>query len=642
MDPWTPFLEAILDGMVSAAAACGVALSREAIAPQLILDEGVEGEVAFPCHRSAQAAKRPPNELASALAVAFPASPLLRSVSAKGAYVNFRVDPDSLARATLDLVLSRGNRYGHAEPAGPPVVVEHTSANPTGPFHIGRVRNGIIGDTLARILRASGTPVTTQYYVDDMGRQAAMVTWIWSKPRESWPEPIRKAVDGEEESNEKPDRHWGRPYPAVSAYLKEHEDARDEVGRLVQQIESGEVPAEHRKLAEAILKGMLESLSRLNISFDEFVWESELVRDGSVNRVFERLRTCPHAIEEPNGAWAIDASSHGLPKESTHLVFQRGDGTSLYIARDVAYHLAKFARFARVIDVLGQDHQLHARCLNALLEEIGETRRPEFVIYQDITVPEGGRMSTRGGSAVWLDQLLAEAVDRARAEVLVRREDLADSDVERIAEAVATGAVRYHIVRAAPDKPVVFRWEDALSFEGRSGPFLQDLVRPRLRPAPQGRGAFAPVSVRHPPIDPSRRGGAPPDPLPLPAHRRLRRPDRPRPCRRRVRARARRPVQSLLPRGPGPALGRGAREPDRPGRGDAADARQRARPSGHSPSRRDVIRGGRSPQRRGASLDSWEGGRVRGKSGLDTLFRGAPFPPSRVDVWESMRTSRSS
>jgi arginyl-tRNA synthetase len=472
-DPWTPFLNEILEGMVVATVGVGLALSREAIFSQLSLDEGPEGEVAFPCHRLAQVAKRPPEELARAVSAAFPLSPRLRSVSSKGSYVNFRVDPESLTRATLELVLTRGNRYGHGEPAGPPAVVEHTSANPTGPFHIGRVRNGIIGDTFARILRASGTPVTTQYYVDDMGRQAAMITWIWSKPRESWPEPIRKAVDGEEIPGEKPDRHRGRPYPAVSAYLKEHEDAREEVAQLVRQIESGSPPPDHRALAQSILEGMLLSLARLRIGFDQFVWESDFVRDGSVDRVIERLKACPHAVQEPNGAWAIDAGSYGLPKESTHLVFQRGNGTSLYVTRDIAYHLAKFARFARVIDVLGQDHQLHARSLNALFAEIGEPRRPEFVIYQDITVPEGGRMSTRGGSAVWLDHLLAEAVDRARAEVLARREDLADSDVERIAEAVATGAIRYHVVRAAPDKPVVFRWEDALSFEGRSGPFIQ-------------------------------------------------------------------------------------------------------------------------------------------------------------------------
>jgi len=473
VDPWVSFLDVIRDGLVAGSAAAGFALSDEAIASQLSLEEGPEGEVAFPCHRAAQATKRPPNELASALASAVPPSPLLRSVSAKGAYVNFRVDGIALARATLDLILGRGNRYGHAEPAGPPVVVEHTSANPTGPFHIGRVRNGIIGDTFARILRAAGAPVTTQYYVDDMGRQAAMITWIWSKPRETWPDSVRKAVDGQEEPGEKPDVHRGRPYPAVSAYLKENEDARDEVAALVQRIESGSAPPEHRALAQSILEGMLRSLSRLGISFDAFVWESDFVRDGSVERVLERLRACPHAVQEENGAWAIDASSYGLPKESTRLVFQRGNGTSLYISRDVAYHLSKFARFARVIDVLGQDHQLHARCLNALLAELGEPEHPTFVIYQDITVPEGGRMSTRGGSAVWLDHLLAEAVERARAEVIARREDLADADIERIAEAVATGAVRYHIVRSAPDKPVVFRWEDALSFEGRSGPFVQ-------------------------------------------------------------------------------------------------------------------------------------------------------------------------
>jgi len=473
VDPWTPFVDTVVGGLAAAAERLGVSLSRDFIAGSLSLEEGPEGEVAFPCHRAAQSAKRPPPELATALAASFPASPLLQQVTAKGAYVNFRADPVSLNRATLDLVLARGNRYGHAEPAGPPVVVEHTSANPTGPFHIGRVRNGIIGDTFARILRASGAPVTTQYYVDDMGRQAAMISWIWSKPREEWPETVRRAVEGEESSGEKPDRHWGRPYPAVSAYLKENEAAREEVALLVQQLESGTPPVEHRKRAQLILDGMLQSLARLRITFDEFVWESDFVRDGSVDRVIARLRASPTAIEEENGAWAIDASAHGLPKESTHLVFQRANGTSLYVTRDIAYHLAKFVRFARVIDVLGQDHQLHARSLDALLAEIGETRRPAYVIYQDITVPEGGRMSTRGGSAVWLDHLLAEAVDRARAEVLERREDLAESDIERIAEAVATGAVRYHIVRAAPDKPVVFRWEDALSFEGRSGPFLQ-------------------------------------------------------------------------------------------------------------------------------------------------------------------------
>ena len=472
-DPTQSFLDSVVSGLVSTLASLGAPLPRETVVAQLDVAGGPEGEFAFPAHRAAALAKRRPVEFAASVAQAFPASGSIHSVVAKGAYVNFTLNPRELTATTLGLVLSRGESYGRSEARNAPACVEHTSANATGPFHIGRVRNAIIGDTLARILSAAGTPVTTQYYVDDMGRQAAMITWIWSKPRDSWPEPIRAAVEGHEAAGEKPDAHHGRPYPAASAYLKEHPDAQAEVAVLVRQVESGTPPARHHELTQAILDGMLESLARLGITFDEFVWESDFLRDGSVERVLERLHHAPHAVREENGAWAIDTSSYGLPKESTKVVFQRGDGTSLYVTRDVAYHLSKLGRFDCVIDVLGQDHQLHVRTLEALLTEVGESRRPSFLIYQDITVPEGGRMSTRGGSAVWLDHLLAEALERARREVLARREDLPESDTEKIAEAVATGAVRYHIVRVSPEKPVVFRWEDALSFEGRSGPFAQ-------------------------------------------------------------------------------------------------------------------------------------------------------------------------
>ena len=473
VDPLAPFVEEILTGLVDSLARLGTAMLPEVVAGQLNLDGGPDGDAAYPAHRAAAMAKVAPPEFAQRLAAGFPKSARVRSAIAKGAYVNFVLDPEELTRRTVGGVLARGSEYGRWPVVGRPGCVEHTSANPTGPFHIGRVRNAIIGDTVARVVRAAGTAVTTQYYVDDMGRQATLITWIWSKPRAEWPEPVRAAVEGAEIPGEKPDAYRGRPYPAVSAFVKEHPEARDEVGALIREVESGTPPPQHRELANAILGGMLESLARLDIRFDEFVWESDFLRDGSVERVLERMRHAPHAVREENGAWAIDTAGYGLPKESTKVVFQRADGTSLYVLRDVAYHLAKFARFDRVVDVLGQDHQLHARTLNALLTEIGEHRTPSYLIYQDITVPDGGRMSTRGGSAVWLDQLLAEALDRARREVLARREDLPESETERIAESVATGAIRYHIVRVAPEKPVVFRWEDALSFEGRSGPFVQ-------------------------------------------------------------------------------------------------------------------------------------------------------------------------
>jgi arginyl-tRNA synthetase len=472
-DPVAPFLDAFLAGLSAALRDLGAPASEELVRSSVNVDGGPEGDFAFPVHRVAAQLRRAPEEVARDLAGRFVRPPELSSVAAKGAYVNATVKLTALTTSTLGLALGRGPRYGSADGPAVPACIEHTSANPTGPFHVGRVRNAIIGDTLARIVRATGVPVTTQYYVDDMGRQAALITWIWTKPPSEWPAPVREVADGKAVPGEKPDAYRGRIYPPASAYLKDHADAQSEVAELVRSIESGAPPPQHRALAQEILGGMLASLARLGISFDEFVWESDLLRDGSVERALERLRTAPHAVREANGAWAIDTSSYGLPKESSRVIFQRGNGTSLYVTRDVAYHLGKFARFPSVVDVLGQDHQLHARTLDALLAEVGESRRPTYLIYQDITVPEGGRMSTRGGTAVWLDGLLEEAVERARKEVLLRREDLGAADVDRISEAVATGAIRFHVLRVAAEKPVVFRWEDALSFEGRSGPFVQ-------------------------------------------------------------------------------------------------------------------------------------------------------------------------
>lgn len=471
-DAWSPLVENIVQQVVAAFRTRGVDLPALTVRDQLATEGGESWDIALPLHRLAKATGAPAADLAAALAKELAPAVGLQGVAASGAYLNWTVDPVWLAQGVLSAVLGSGERYGHVPAAGAPVCVEHTSANPTGPFHIGRVRNAIIGDTIARVSRAAGRPVTTQYYVDDLGRQTAMITWIWSKPPDQWPPPIRETVRPATEG-EKADLRFGRPYPAVSAFLKENPEAAQEVAAVVRQVESGQAPPRHREIAEAILSGMLASLRRLGVTFDEFVWESSFLKDGSVTSVIDRLKKAPHALQEENGAWAIDATSYGLPSESGHVVFLRADGTSLYVTRDIAYHLEKFRRFARVLDILGQDHLLHARTLEALLAELGETRRPEFVLYQHITVPGVGRMSTRQGSAVYLDDLLAEAVERARREVQERREDLPAGEVGQIAEQVACGAVRYLILRVAPEKSVAFRWEEALSFEGRSGPFLQ-------------------------------------------------------------------------------------------------------------------------------------------------------------------------
>ena len=472
-DPWVPILRELVGALGSAAQTAGLETGGKELRESLDLEGGPQGDIALPVHRLAARQKVPPADLARALSGAFPPTPAVESVSPAGAFVNFRISPARLTTETLGRIFSLEAGYGRSDQPQPGACVEHMSANPTGPLHVGRVRNGIIGDTLARVLRLAGSRVTTQYYVDDLGRQAAMITWIWSKPPSSWPIEISEAAAASETRAGRWDVQYGRPYPFVSAYLKQHEDARNEVAQLVGDIETGHAPPLHRELAEKILKGMLETLARIGIRFDTFVWESSLLTDGSVEGVLARLDASPKSLTEENGARAIDVSGFDLPKESSKVVYRRGNGTSLYVTRDVAYHLQKLARYERVVDILGQDHRLHARTLEALLSVIGEPKRPTFIIYQDITTPTGGRMSTRGGSGVSLDDLLDDAVRRAAIEVRAHWPGLSVSEVETIAEAVGTGAVRFHVVRVAADKPVQFRWEEALSFEGRSGPFVQ-------------------------------------------------------------------------------------------------------------------------------------------------------------------------
>jgi arginyl-tRNA synthetase len=475
-DPWEAIVEPLLVALSVRLEEMGAPSSVEILRGLLDRGGNDHGDLALPLHRAAKSKGQPPAAFAEEFVRGLPPIPRIVRASSVNGFANFTTDPAALTESTLGSVFARPEQWGHLHGPPTPVCVEHTSANPTGPFHIGRVRNGIIGDTLARVLRATGSLVTTQYYVDDVGRQAAMITWIWSKPREAWPAEIRASVDSTppvDEAALRPDVRFGRPYSVVSRYLKTHPEAAAEVQELSRALESGREVPRHHEIAQAVLGGMADSLERLGIRFDEYVWESSFLRNGDVDRVVARLRAAPHAVTEENGASALDAASYGLPKESARIIVTRADGTTLYPTRDVAYHLAKFARFTRVIDVLGQDHHLHARTLEAMLSEIGEVRRPEFVIYQDITVPEGGRMSTRQGKVVYLDDLLDEAIERAKGEVRKRREGVAEADVDAIAKSVGSAAVRYHVLRVAPEKTVQFRWEDALSFEGRSGPFLQ-------------------------------------------------------------------------------------------------------------------------------------------------------------------------
>ncbi|HID74069.1 MAG TPA: arginine--tRNA ligase, partial [Thermoplasmata archaeon] len=317
--------------------------------------------------------------------------------------------------------------------------------------------------TLARILRFAGDDVTMEYYVNDVGKQVAILVWGTDNAPDDLPPPER----------EKEDHVRVRAYRWANERMEEDPEVAAEIDALIERVETGDRPVVERfgKVIGPVLEGMLESLARLNIAYDSFVNESEFILDGSVERVIEGLKRSPLAVVEEDGAWYLDMEGmvHG---RTARFVFARASGTSLYTTRDIAYHMDKFRRGDHLINVLGEDHRLQARQLALALHELGEEREPENIFYSFVSLPEG-KMSTRRGRVVYMDDLLDEAVERATAEVEARRPELPEERRREIAEAVGIGAVRYNIVRVQAEKKIVFRWEEALNFDGDSAPFLQ-------------------------------------------------------------------------------------------------------------------------------------------------------------------------
>ncbi len=434
------------------------------------VDAVLASSVAF---RLASQAELPPPQIAATLAGTIETAEhsYIGQVESSGPYVNFVPDE---AYFTETLQTAQDGKYGSRPSRDTSVVVEHTSANPTGPVHVGRARNPIIGDAVANLLEYAGYDVDRHYYVNDTGRQMAVFTWAYERFDESdlVEEPARDRVEYD----------LVRYYRRGNAFLEQAPDeeaaeAEATIETIMQGLERNDDDTLERvsEVVDQVLGGMYECLERLPAPFDEFIKESRFIRDGSTDEVARRLQDTEFAVYDKE-AWQLELDEWGIDK---NLVFLRSDGTSLYTTRDIAHHEWKFSEYDRAVTVLGEDHKLQAEQLRTSLEILGnDVNQLENVIYSYVNLPDG-RMSTREGTGVQLDDLLDEAISRAREEVesrlgdRIRDDQLNKADIERISHQVGIGAVRYDIVAKQPAKAITFEWEDALDFEAQSAPYVQ-------------------------------------------------------------------------------------------------------------------------------------------------------------------------
>lgn len=405
------------------------------------------------------------------------------ALSYSGGYVNCNFDHASFMEAGCMHIKEGSEEFGRGMERHERIIVEHTSANPNGPFHVGRARNPIIGDTLVRILRFAGYRTTAQYWVNDMGKQVMILVWGMKN--------IEKE-DLEHPARDKMDHQLVRFYQAANRMMEEDPSVQDEINMILGAYEDAvsrndwnrtiSLPGrpvitakDVKDACEMVLTGMTTSLSRLNVELDEFVYESRVVEDGSLLEIIDGLKKSGLCNEE-DGAFFLDLSEEikGGDDENfkRRFIFTRSDGSALYTTRDLAYHKWKLENCDAALNILGEDHRYQSQMLSLALRELGSEKFPEVVFYSFVSLPEG-KMSTRKNRVVFLDDLLDEAVELARSEVEKRRDDLAEEELASISEAVGIGALRFNMIKVQPEKKITFRWEDALNFEGSTAPFVQ-------------------------------------------------------------------------------------------------------------------------------------------------------------------------
>ncbi len=410
------------------------------------------GDFALICFPAAKILKQDPSDIATKIALQINDIKEITSAEPEKGYCNVVIDWNDI---TIDVINEiNDDSYAKTKEDVEKILIEHTSANPTGPFHMGRARNPIIGDSIARLLQYYGHNVETEYYVNDTGRQAATLAFGLS--------------NYETKNKGKVDHELVEAYQKASKLLEENENIRDEIYRKMEEIEGGnaEVLKEVKESAKKMLEGMKVSLKRLGAEANNYYHESDLIANGKVGKVIESLKNSEICKEE-NGAYYLDLEKENIAGRNQKFFFTRKNGLSLYTTRDIAYHLHKFQNYDKALNVLGEDHRLQSKLLGIALREL-DSKEPISLFYSFVNLP-GGKMSTRAGRVVYLDNVMEMIVELAKNKL--DETDLNKETKNKLAEDIGIGSLRYNILKVQAEKGFTFNIEDALNLQGDSAPF---------------------------------------------------------------------------------------------------------------------------------------------------------------------------
>ena len=407
------------------------------------------GDYAFPCFPLAKVYNKNPVEIAEELAKKIPLSGVVNKIEIKGPYLNFFVNKEGLSSSILKEIVKDKDYGSLGLGKGKKILVEHTSINPNASPHVGRARNALIGDSVVRVLKFEDYNVETHYFVNDIGKQIAML------------------VLGAEGKKNITFDDLLKIYVKINKKVEEKPELEKKVFELLSKLEKGDKIVKNRfkKIVEICVKGQTKIFSELNIKYDRFDYESDYLWSKKTDDILKKLEKTGKLFTDEEGRKVLNQEGYNLAMKNAVLVLTRADGTSLYPLRDLAYHIDK--KKGDNILILGEDQKLYHQQITAALDLL-KFKAPRAVHYSFVLLQEG-KMSTRKGTLVLLEDFMKEALDKAKKEIKERHGDVKEENAKKI----AYGAIKYAILKVSAEKNVTFNWEQALNFEGDSGPYLQ-------------------------------------------------------------------------------------------------------------------------------------------------------------------------
>jgi len=416
------------------------------------------GDYAFPCFALAKAFKKPPAAVAAVLANTAHDWRHISQANAAGPYLNFSVDRTAFAQYVLESILRSGVGYGNSDEGnGKKVVVDFSSPNILKPFAVHHLRSTGIGNSICRLYEALGYECVRVNHLGDWGTPVGKIMVAFDR----WGDA--------KELKAHPTYELFRLYVKFGEEAKKDERLNDEARKRFSRLEGGDVEAvaQWMSLREACLRELKRVYRMLGIEFDSYAGES-FYRDA-VDGVVGLAVDAGLAIES-EGALVVPLDEFGMPP----CILRKRDEATVYATRDIAAALYRWEHygFAKMVYVTDAGQSLHFRQFFKVLELMGKDW-----IKTAVHVPfgllnfKGGKMSTRHGNVILLEEVLKKSIQLTRAIIEEKNPELEDKD--RVARDVGVGAVVFADLSSKRNKNVEFDWDQVLNFNGETGPYVQ-------------------------------------------------------------------------------------------------------------------------------------------------------------------------